>query len=540
VKGGAEVAEILGAFDATGVANSAAELAGCDPKTVRRVVARRAAGAPAAARGRLVDGFVDRVDQLVELSKGKIRADKVHEALEACGYVGSRRTTRREVAAAKARWRVGRHRSTRPWVTMPGQWVQFDWGDGPRVPGPGGAPRKTVLFVAWVAWSRFRVVIPCWDQTLGTLAACLDSMFRLAGGVTSYVLTDNARTVTTGTVAGLPVRHPLMVELGAHYGTRIWTCVPRDPQSKGGVEASVKLAKADLVPKDTNLRGEHSSMDDLARACAEFMDKVNSRPHAATRRRPREMLEEERSFMRAVPEAPHSAVLGEPRVVMPDQTVSFGSVRYSVPEGLWGATTRVRLLGDEVVVCVDARTVTAPPAWLAGRGLVEVARHKASVPGRPMIDLGHYPGHPQSPSGAPRAPRPRARSRAEEAFLRIGPAAEAWLCQACAQGVERIESKMRDAVDLAALHGAAVVAEAVERAFLAGRWGGGDIAAITEFLVAGGGTAHAAEPGPLDGRPGRPETLQPGTSAWAGFAPGGPDADGPVGRGRPVDGEDAS
>jgi transposase len=510
--------EILQAYDATGVAHSAAQLAGCDPKTVRRAVARRARGmAPdeRLARSRLIDGHRDRIDQLVEASGGKVRADKVHEAIAACGFAGSYRTTRREVAAAKARHRLANHRSTRPWVTMPGQWIQFDWGDGPRVADHTGTLRKTVLFVAWVAWSRFRVVIPCWDQALGALAACLDSMFRLVGGVTAYVLTDNAKTVTTNHVAGLPVRHPLMVELGAHYGAQVWTCVPYDPQSKGGVESSVKIAKADLVPKDANLRGSYASMAELAGACREFMEKVNSRPHSATRRRPVEMLAEEVSFMRPAPEAPHSAVLGEPRVVMADQTVSFGSVRYSVPAGLWGATARVRQQGEEVVVCVDARSLDAPPAWLEGRGLVEVARHKASTPGWPMIDLSHCPGHPQTPDGAPKPLAARPRSKKEEAFCQIGPAAERWLVQACASGVGRIESKMAEAVELAALRGRALVGEAVERAWLAGRYGSGDIASIAEHLSAGGDGWEAPA---RDAAAAESAALQPGTSAWAGFA----------------------
>jgi hypothetical protein len=41
-----EIMEILEAFDATGCANSAASLAGVDPKTVRRYVAKRDAGKP--------------------------------------------------------------------------------------------------------------------------------------------------------------------------------------------------------------------------------------------------------------------------------------------------------------------------------------------------------------------------------------------------------------------------------------------------------------------------------------------------------------
>ena len=49
-------------------------------------------------------------------------------------------------------------------------WLQFDWGEGP----DGGGPRHAA-FCAWLAWSRFRVVIATWDRTLGTLLACIDA-----------------------------------------------------------------------------------------------------------------------------------------------------------------------------------------------------------------------------------------------------------------------------------------------------------------------------------------------------------------------------
>jgi hypothetical protein len=70
------------------------------------------------------------------------------------------------VARAKERWRAGHRRTYRPWITEPGLWLQFGWGWGPKVPGPGGGgERETLLFCAWLAWSRFRVVIPVWDRT---------------------------------------------------------------------------------------------------------------------------------------------------------------------------------------------------------------------------------------------------------------------------------------------------------------------------------------------------------------------------------------
>src|SRR4029450_7314362 len=99
----------------------------------------------------------------------------------------------------------GGGRGYRRWVAERGLWLQFDWGDGPRVGG-----RKTYLFCAWLAWSRFRVVIPVWDQTMGTLIACVDATLRRLGGVPMYLLADNAKTVTVEHVAGGAGRHPMI------------------------------------------------------------------------------------------------------------------------------------------------------------------------------------------------------------------------------------------------------------------------------------------------------------------------------------------
>ena len=88
-KSGREVMEILEAFDLTGTAWSAAQLAGCDAKTVARyVVVREAGGDPLArtSRPRLIDAFMDKVKELVDRSKGKIRAEIAHQKLVAMGY----------------------------------------------------------------------------------------------------------------------------------------------------------------------------------------------------------------------------------------------------------------------------------------------------------------------------------------------------------------------------------------------------------------------------------------------------------------------
>lgn len=497
-----EIMEILEAFDATGSAHSAAVLAGVDPKTVRRYVAAREEGRPLDApvrRPRLIDPFLAKIEEWVDRSEGNVRADVVHERMRGLGFIGDERTTRRAVAQAKQAWRSGNRRRYRPWIIEPGLWLQFDWGTGPVVFGPDGRPRTTLLFCAWLAWSRFRVVIPTWDRRLGTLLTCLDTTLRRLGGAPTYGLTDNEKTVTVEHVAGVPVRHPMIVAAGRHYGLTVHTCVPFDPESKGGSEATVRIAKADLVPTKANLLSGYNCFAELAEACETFCARVNGRVHRETARIPAEALVMEQARLHPIPAAPFTAALGETRSVNPDQTIRFGSVRYSVPPGLVGEEVWVRADGEELVITANQSD-----------GLTEVARHRLSTPGNPRIDLSHYPGHPQEPDGSPRPPQPKPRSTEERAFLALGPGAHAWLVEAAAAGAQRVRSKMTAAVELAALVGVEPVDAALGVAAAAGRFAEGDLLAIVHHR-ANGAPAAALVVADED------HSIQPGTSAWAAF-----------------------
>ena len=284
-----EIMNMLEAFDLTGSLRDAGELAGCSHHTVAAYVAERdegrLGGVGPVRRERIIDPWLAKIEEWVERSCGKIRADRCHAKLKALGFEGSDRTVRRAVAEAKKSFAAGRRRVYRPWIPEPGMWAQWDWGAGPVIAG-----RRTNLFCAWLAWSRFRVVIATWDRTLPTVIACVDRAMRAFGGAATYWLTDNERTVTIDHVAGVPVRHPEIVAVGGHYGITVATCVPADPESKGGSEATVRVAKADLVPTDANLRGDYTSWAELVEACEAFTAEVNARVHRVTRRPPVEML----------------------------------------------------------------------------------------------------------------------------------------------------------------------------------------------------------------------------------------------------------
>jgi transposase len=492
LKSGKEIMEILEAFDTTGCAYSAAQLVGCDPKTVQRYVDRRDAGVDPSAktpRPKLIDPFMDKVEELVERSRGKIRADVVHERVVALGFAGDERTTRRAVREAKDAWAAGHRRVYRPWIPEPGLWLQWDWAEGPRIDG-----RRTSLFCAWLAWSRYRVVIPTWDRTV---IACLDATLRDLGGAPTYVLTDNEKPITVEHVAGMAVRHPQIVAAARHYGVTVHTCVPADPETKGGSEATVRIAKADLVPTDANLLASYSSFSQLVAACRAFCDEVNGRPHRETRRIPAEMLAEERARLHPIPAEAYTAAFGETRRVNRSSLVSVGGVRYSVPHQLIDETVWVRFDGDDLVV-----------VHVSADGPREVARHRRSTPGRPRIVDAHYPPRP---AGLERQPRPQ---RPEEAaFLAIGEGSKRWLVEAAAAGTSRVRTKMDQAVALAKLFGDDAVDRALSTAALAGRFADGDLVSILEHQ-------QQAATGEIS-RPSEHHTLQPGTSAWAHIGGGG-------------------
>lgn len=490
-----EVMEILEAYDLTRCAHSAAQLAGVDEKTVARYVAIRDAGGDPTVRPRRVrsiDPFLPKVEEWVDASKGRIRADKVHERLVPMGYGGTERTTRRAVAEVKTAWKAGRRRTYRPWIPEPGMWLQFDWGEGPRIGG-----RRTQLFCAWLAWSRFRVVIPAWDQTLGTLASCVDTVLRRVGGVPTYLLTDNAKTVTVEHIAGVAVRHPEMVAVGRHYGATVATCRPYDPESKGGAEATVKIAKADLVPTSANLREAYPGFAELVVACEQFCRKVNTRVHRETAAVPAERLLIEGRHLHVLPAEPYALALGQQRLVDDDQTIRFSSVRYSTPPGWVGSKVWCRVVGEELVIVAEG-----------GAGLAEIARHQLSTPGNPRICDEHYPHHPGG--NHPRAPKIRPRTPEEVAFLALGPGAHDWLVEAGAVGAARIRSKMAQAVELAAVVGADRVDDALGLAAIAGRFAEEDLASILDHRAGAGAPVEVVVADEA-------HSVQPGTSGWEGF-----------------------
>lgn len=136
----------------------------------------------------------------------------------------------------------------------------------------------------------------------------------------------------------------------------------------------MKVSKADLVPKDTNLLASYDSFAQLEAACEAFMVAVNNREHRVTRRLPAVMLAEEQAAFHAVPDTAHTIALGlGRRVPVNTPMVTFENCQYSVPAHLLGQEVFARFhgLGPDTKVVI---------MHVGPQGPVEVARHPLASP----------------------------------------------------------------------------------------------------------------------------------------------------------------
>jgi transposase len=464
--------DIINAYEETGSLRAAAALCGTTHKTVKRVLERRTAGQRPGRRRApgpgLADPFTELIFAKVKATDGRITAKRLLPVVRAAGYTGSARTLRRAVAVQKAAWKRAR-RVYRPWVPEPGGHLLIDYGTVTQGPNRG-----LRLFTAILPWSRWRFVRFARDESLETTLRLLAECFEAAGGVPGEVLADRMGCLKGGVVANVVVPTAQYVRFAAHYRFRPDFCQAKDPESKGAVEALVRIAKSDLVVPAEDFGGDLAVANAAAVAwCAE----VNARVHAEIQAIPDERLAEEVKVLRALPSLRPALRHGVSRKVDKLATIRIGSARYSVPHALVGRHVEVTTVDDRIEVWHEQTLL---------------ASHRLVPPGGTSIVDEHYDRPARKPQRAVRA-----RTATEKAFLALGDDAEAFLRAAAAAGTQRLPTHIAGIVALEAAHGRDALAAALRRATQFRRFTIEDVRAI---LAAGPAAPTPQPPGAsLDG-----------------------------------------
>ncbi|MDD4510200.1 MAG: IS21 family transposase [Oscillospiraceae bacterium] len=227
----------------------------------------------------------------------------------------------------------------------PGDTAEVDWaGNTLDIHDPvTGEVSKAYLLVAVLPCSGFTYVQLCNDMQLENWLLCHVHAYSYFGGVTRLLIPDNLKTGVKSNTRYETVLNRSYQELAEYYGTAIVPTRVRHPQDKSHAEGTVKIASTWILAA---LRDRwFFSVEEAQAAVSDKLEELNDKPFKNREGcRRSAYLDEEKEFMRPLPNAPYEAAVWSPELkVGLDYLVSDGLNKYSAPFDLIGEKVSLRL-----------------------------------------------------------------------------------------------------------------------------------------------------------------------------------------------------
>ena len=238
--------------------------------------------------------------------------------------------------------------------TLPGEEAQVDFGQY-KMKDMYGRIVRVYFFCMVLSYSRMRFVyFQNQPFTTETAINAHEYAFRYFGGRTKSIMYDQDRVFVISENFGNVIFVPEFEEYVKETGFSVVLCRPRDPQTKGKVEAMVGAIKYSFLEGRV-----YTGFDSLNSAALAWCDNIlNNRIHAVTKKIPREVFREEINELVKVHHKWRS--FNNIRHVQYDFSIEFRGSSYYIPQELVKPGDRVRIEEDDeklVFSKPDAETV---------------------------------------------------------------------------------------------------------------------------------------------------------------------------------------
>lgn len=233
----------------------------------------------------------------------------------------------------------------------PGERCEVDWS-GPTmklVDRYTSEVTKVYLFVSCLTYSRYAYVEPTLDMKMDTWMRCHIRMYEAFGGVPIRTVCDNLKTgVLKHPKEGEIILTDAYEALGLHYVTAIMPAGVRKPKQKASAEGTVGDISTDIIAKLRNLT--FHDFPALKEAVARELKAYNTKPFQKRAYSRREVLLEEREYLRPLPAMPYEIVT---MAVYPSCHISLKKNWYFVPYMYRGRHVDVRYTENIVEIFHD-------------------------------------------------------------------------------------------------------------------------------------------------------------------------------------------
>lgn len=283
-----------------------------------------------------------------EFAKGRNAMAIYQDLVEHHGYAGAYDAVKRFVRKLEP----PQQKISCRFETLPGQEAQVDYGEGARTRDPKtGKYKKPRLFVMTLGYSRhaFRKVV--WKSSKQTWCELHEEAFAYFGGVPATIRLDNLKEGVLEPDLYDSQLNPLYAAMLKHYGVVSLPCRPYAPDLKGKVESAVGRTQS------TALKGRtFESIEQQNAFLLHWNERwAATRIHGTTKRQVREMFEEERSALAALPPTRFEYFRDGERRVHFDGHIEVDGAYYSVPPRYAGCKVVVHI-GTLWLRIIDSQT----------------------------------------------------------------------------------------------------------------------------------------------------------------------------------------
>jgi transposase len=316
----------------------------------------------------LAEKFAEKIKHWVESMTRKDRPANVLDLFEHLvqehDYPWSYKSVLRFV---RARYPKPRIRTYRRVETPPGAQTQTDWAEYPSV-DVGEGPEPLHAFVMVLSHSRKHAVV--WSRSedqLGWLR-CHNEAYRRLRGVAAVNRIDNVKTAIVRGAGAWGVINDTYRAYARAVGFHVDACPPGQGNTKGKVEAKVRLGRLRLDPS----RERFSSL-------AELQARTDEQTEAWARRAicpvtglsVRETWERELEQLAELPILPEPFDVAVTREASRDCLVHFENHQYTVPFAYAGQPVEVHGCADRVQIWADGAVLREYPRHTLERILID-------------------------------------------------------------------------------------------------------------------------------------------------------------------------
>lgn len=182
--------------------------------------------------------------------------------------------------------------------------------------------------------------------TSADLVSSLYGCFSHFGGMPQQLVYDQDSIIVVSENGGDIIHTQAFAAFLAESKLEIRACRKSDPETKGLIESSVKFVKGNFMENRL-----YMSLDIWNRSFEGWLIQAGKRKHGTTKRRPVDMFAEEQEHLLPLYGVAPAAIAEEmDRTVRKDNTIWYGSNRYSVPYGTYTRDKKVflKVEGDKL------------------------------------------------------------------------------------------------------------------------------------------------------------------------------------------------